>query len=128
MAAHSRAIAEAARSLAPEQVKGSFLGCEVREKTQSESMLDDAWKALDRGELDAAVALTSTLLAKDATNEKTCFTRALAYARQGEWRYAAADYSQYLKLQQSESGPTLGEWNLKPPNPCSQPVAKSFES
>ena len=104
---HNKSLVEAARSLAPETVKGSFLGAEVKETSNSQIMLDDAWKALNVGDLPTAIALTNTLLTRDPTHEKTCFTRALAYARKGEWRFAAADYSQYLKLQQATSGPTL---------------------
>ena len=106
-AAISKAMVEAAQSLLTDQVKGSFLGSEVQAKSEEELSLEGAWKALRRGHLATAIELTSTMLGNDRANEKLYFTRAYSYARAGEWQYAMADYSSYLKFQQATSGSTL---------------------
>ena len=46
----------------------------------------------------ATAQVCSTMLATDRHNDKLFFTRAYAYARAGEWQWAMADYSAYLKI------------------------------
>ena len=105
----NRALVEAALSLSENVTikAGSCLGAEVEAKTGVEETYELAWKALGAGEMARAIDLTSGLLVDDPTYEKTYFTRAIAYARSGEWRHAAADYSTYLKLTQATSGAPL---------------------
>ena len=122
---YSKVITEAALSLVTDTVKGSFLGAEVQAKSEAELSLDSAWKALGRGDIAAAIEVCSapevtarhgdptchgrttvlttaqvcsTMLATDRHNDKLFFTRAYAYARAGEWQWAMADYSAYLKI------------------------------
>ena len=96
---YNKEITEAALSLVTDTVKGSFLGSEVQEKSAAELSLDSAWKALGRGDIAAGIEVCSAMLATDRQNDKLFFTRAYAYARAGEWQWAMADYSAYLKIQ-----------------------------
>ena len=96
---YNKEITEAALSLVTDTVKGSFLGSEVQEKSAAELSLDSAWKALARGDIAAGIEVCSAMLATDRQNDKLFFTRAYAYARAGEWQWAMADYSAYLKIQ-----------------------------
>ena len=98
---YSKVITEAALSLVTDTVKCSFLGAEVQPKSEEEISLDSAWKALGRGELTTAIQVCSAMLAKDRHNDKLYFTSAYAYARAGEWQWAMADYSAYLRIHEA---------------------------
>ena len=87
--------------------RSSFLGAEVKEKSDAEQAFIDAWQALNRGDVDSAIACADKLLALDVNNEKAYYTRAVAYARSAKWRHALSDYSSYIKLLQQPSGPAL---------------------
>lgn len=95
-----------ALSLAHE-VKSAFLGAEVKKASNVDTMFIDAWGHLGRGEVDAALQLADKLCSGDKTNEKFFYTRAVCHARKASWRFALADYSTYLKLVQTTSGPAL---------------------
>ena len=105
----NRALVEAALSLSENLTikAGACLGAEVEAKTGVEETYELAWKALGAGEMAKAIELTNGLIQGDPTYEKNYFTRAIAYARSGEWRHAAADYSSYLKLTQATTGAPL---------------------
>lgn len=109
MAAHQKALVEAARSLADSVGKTvqDTLG-DAPGKSDSELSLDGAWKALGRGELATAIELCSTMLATERHNEKLYFTRAYSFARAGEWRKAMADYSSYMKIYVKDMKMTSG--------------------
>jgi len=98
---YTKVITEAALSLVTDTVKSNFLGAEVQEKSEEELSLDSAWKALGRGEIAAAIQVCCDMIAKDRHNDKLFFTRAYAYARAGEWQWAMADYSAYLKIHEA---------------------------
>ena len=95
-----------ALSLAHE-VKSAFLGAEVKKASNVDTMFIDAWGHLGQGEVDAALQLADKLCSGDKTNEKFFYTRAVCHARKASWRFALADYSTYLKLVQTTSGPAL---------------------
>ena len=82
-------------------------GCEVREKTDQETLFLEAWQHIDRGELRQAIGKADALLSLDQTGEKFYYTRAIAYARLAEFRSACADFSAYLKHVQLVKGPQL---------------------
>ena len=62
---------------------------------------------MGRGELAAVIEACSELLQRQHHNDKLYFTRAFAYCRAGEWQKAMTDYSRYLKINETPSGPTL---------------------
>ena len=106
-AKHNDEVVQTALSLAREKRGDDFLGCEVREKTDQETLFLEAWQHIDRGELRQAIGKADALLSLDQTGEKFYYTRAIAYARLAEFRSACADFSAYLKHVQLVKGPQL---------------------
>ena len=100
------AVTAAAQSLIHDK-RSDFLGAEVKATTSQEQTFINAWTALNGGDTASAIECASDLIASNSTHEKAYYTRAVAYARQANWRYALNDYSAYLKLLQQTSGPNL---------------------
>ena len=104
---YDKEVVTAALSLQHVTRGDGFLGAEVRKSTDSESLFAATWGSIGRGELHEAKQSIESALLLDPANEKFYYTRALIYARTAEWRWALADYTQYLNLTQIVAGPQL---------------------
>lgn len=105
--AHDDAHVAVALSLMRETKAAFVESISLKKATNVESMFIETWQCLGRGDVDGALQLADTLLAGDKTNEKYYYTRAVCHARKASWRMSLADYSMYLKLVQTISGPAL---------------------